>query len=388
MQSHPSIPRRRRTSGGGPGSAERAVKSSRAEGHALALPLLYGALLFRCRRAILNHQPTTLSRAIRFLWFDYDDRYFWFEMVELVQKLVLTNFLLFVNFQESGSNKLLRLFIGLLIAIFGLTVQLSAQPFRRRTDDAIASVVRLMLVLFFILGIMVKLSDVDDPNAVHGLLDAQIDPSDFCFTLVGVSTSEAVAWLIIIAGLIVVLVPLGMFVRALAFSQSIPILRDAQTMEPPVLLLGPGERYHLFLSHVWSTGQDQCAVIKRQLQLLLPGVVIFLDVDGAPPPPACSSLFATSPLANLRPPHIPCNPCGGRFAGHRRLGGLRARDGRDALLPVKALLHLPQLPSRGQGDDRREAAAGPRARAAGGEGRRAAGDDADGVPREDAPIRL
>jgi hypothetical protein len=107
------------------------------------------------------------------------------------------------------------------------------------------------------------------------------------------ATTEAVAWLIIITGLLVVLVPLGMFVRALAFSQSIPILRDRQTMEPPVLLLGPGERYHLFLSHVWSTGQDQCAVIKRQLQLLLPGVVIFLDVDGIRPlpalpfPPAC-----------------------------------------------------------------------------------------------------
>ena len=50
------------------------------------------------------------------------------QKAELVQKLVLTNFLLFVNFEESGSNKLLRLFIGLLIAVFGLTVQLSAQP--------------------------------------------------------------------------------------------------------------------------------------------------------------------------------------------------------------------------------------------------------------------
>ena len=353
----------------------------------LALPLLYGALLFRCRHAILNHQPNTLSRAIHFLWFDYDDRYFWFEMVELVQKLVLTNFLLFVNFDNSGSNKLLRLFIGLLVALFGLTVQLAAQPFRKRTDDAIASVVRLMLVLFFVLGIMVKLCDTEGANTVHNLLGAQVAASDFCFTLIGVATTEAVAWLILTAGLLVVLVPLGMFVQKLAFSQSIPVLRDARTMEPPVLLLGPGKRYHLFLSHVWSTGQDQCAIIKRQLQLLLPGVVIFLDVDGASPPHMFLP-FATSPLANLRPPQIPFGPCGGRFAGHWRLGGLRARDGRDALLPVKALLHLPQLPSRGQGDDRREAAAGPRARAAGGEGRRAASDDADGVPREDAPIRL
>ena len=30
---------------------------------------------------------------------------------------------------------------------------------------------------------------------------------------------------------------------------------------------------------MWSTGQDQCAIIKRQLQLLMPGVIIFLDVD-------------------------------------------------------------------------------------------------------------
>ena len=136
------------------------------------------------------------------------------------------------------------------------------------------------------------------------MLDARIEASKFCFTLVGVATTEAVAWLIFCAGLLVVLVPLGMFAQKLAFSQSIPILRDAQTMEPPVLLLGPGKRYHLFLSHVWSTGQDQCAVIKRQLQLLLPGVVIFLDVDGAPPPhmflPLCH-LSSCQPASTSNP---------------------------------------------------------------------------------------
>jgi len=38
-------------------------------------------------------------------------------------------------------------------------------------------------------------------------------------------------------------------------------------------------RYHVFVSHIWSSGQDQAALIKRQLQLLLPGVDVFLDVD-------------------------------------------------------------------------------------------------------------
>ena len=41
------------------------------------------------RHQHLNHQPTTLSRAIRFLWFDYSDRYFWFEMVDFAEKFLL-----------------------------------------------------------------------------------------------------------------------------------------------------------------------------------------------------------------------------------------------------------------------------------------------------------
>mgnify|MGYP002630129895 CR=1 FL=1 len=50
--------------------------------------------------------------------------------------------------------------------------------------------------------------------------------------------------------------------------------------DPPTLALCEGERYHLFLSHVWSTAQDQVAVIKRQLTLMMPvGLQIFLDVD-------------------------------------------------------------------------------------------------------------
>ena len=54
----------------------------------LAMPLLYALLLYRCRRSIQNHQPSPLSRAIRFLWSDYEDGYYWYEMVALTKKLV------------------------------------------------------------------------------------------------------------------------------------------------------------------------------------------------------------------------------------------------------------------------------------------------------------
>ena len=64
------------------------------------------------------------------------------QMFELNTKLWLTNGLLFINFDTGGSNKLLRLFMGLSISLVALTAQLVLRPFRKKTDDAIASVVR------------------------------------------------------------------------------------------------------------------------------------------------------------------------------------------------------------------------------------------------------
>jgi hypothetical protein len=76
---------------------------------------------------------------------------------------------------------------------------------------------------------------------------------------------------------------LAIFVCATVFSyyrrENIPVLRLVLTNQPPDLTLAPELRYHIFLSHIWGTGQDQVAVIKRQLQHLMPGVRAFLDVD-------------------------------------------------------------------------------------------------------------
>ena len=202
---------------------------------------------------------------------------------------VMTNFVLCINF--GGNGQLLRLLVGLLIALLDLTLQQQTQPFRKRSDDALNCVVQLMLVLFFVLGIVVKLCDTDGS----------------CSSVVGIDSAYTVSVLMVCVGLFGVLAPIGMVAQKLFFARPVPILRDARTMEPPKLLLGDGERYHLFLcptptrpnqllstatcqthtslcmcghrSHIWSTGQDQCAVIKRQLQLLLPGIIVFLDVD-------------------------------------------------------------------------------------------------------------
>jgi len=40
-----------------------------------------------------------------------------------------------------------------------------------------------------------------------------------------------------------------------------------------------GLAYHAFISHVWSTGQDQARLVKEELLSMMPGVQVFLDVD-------------------------------------------------------------------------------------------------------------
>ena len=115
----------------------------------VALPVLYALLLFRCRNPILSHQPSRLSHAIRFLWSEYNNANYWYEMVALAQRLVLTNFVILINVDSGGSDKLLRLITGLLVALVGLMVQLVLKPFRRRSDDVLAAVIQLMLILVF-----------------------------------------------------------------------------------------------------------------------------------------------------------------------------------------------------------------------------------------------
>ena len=142
---------------------------------------------------------------------------------------MLTNFVLFINF--GGDDQLLRLLVGQLIALLDLTLQQQTRPFRKRSDDALSCVVQLMLVLFFALGIVLKLCDKD------GL----------CSSVVGIESAYTASVLMICVGLIGVLVPTGMVVNQLFYARPAPILRDARTMEPPELLLGEGNRYHLFL---------------------------------------------------------------------------------------------------------------------------------------------
>jgi hypothetical protein len=60
-----------------------------------------------------------------------------------------------------------------------------------------------------------------------------------------------------------------------------PVARHTASGAPVVFqtLAKDSGRFHLFLSHVWSTGQDQVLAIKKELAIMAPTLRIFLDIE-------------------------------------------------------------------------------------------------------------
>ena len=94
--------------------------------------------------------------------------------------------------------------------------------------------------------------------------------------------------------LAVLLIIFSLTVQALRREEFMPSLRLQETHLLPELSLRSGHRWMLFVSHVWSTGQDQAATIKRQ-------------VDVAQIPVRTCALPAC-PLATAIAPHLTALP--------------------------------------------------------------------------------
>jgi hypothetical protein len=75
--------------------------------------------------------------------------------------------------------------------------------------------------------------------------------------------------------------------------------------------------YHIFLSHVWATGQNQMRSVKDRLQAVLPGVRVFLDVRRA-----------VAPTNGLTYCH---GDVGCRFAPSEQLDDLKSGKGAEAV---------------------------------------------------------
>ena len=233
----------------------------------IGMPLIFFLVLFPNREALRQRRSTRMVKATAFLHKEYNPTFYWWELVTLVQRLVLTGWVLLIPVE----NEIWRIFFGLLTAFGYLSLIQFVQPYKKKGLNTLAIAAQFSLVCVFLGGTFIKLFSGDGvDSATRDGVAASDANDDSVITIVCIMVAFNFS-------VIVMFVTLA----AIQFSTSsvLPSVRLVTNGQVPELKLDAGHRYHLFLSHVWSSGQDQMATVKRELQLLLYSVSVFLDVD-------------------------------------------------------------------------------------------------------------
>jgi len=222
-----------------------------------ALPVIYFLLLLRCRKAIITHSPTKLSSSIRFLWAEYHKSYWFFEPLQQLRKLFLTGYVMAIFPEDTLPN--MRLTAATMLTLSFIIVSIYTNPFRDIIDGRIYSMTQVILLVLFQTGTLLRLCRNEELCRTFGF-KSPFDVSIMC----GTWTAAVV---IVIASIIIIK----------AWTKSKGTALRLRNGKAPTVTLDPEHEYHAFVSHVWSTGQDQAAVIKRQLVHLMPSAKVFLD---------------------------------------------------------------------------------------------------------------
>jgi hypothetical protein len=103
----------------------------------LGMPFLYLLLLLPSRGAFVNKRTTLLTRATSFLHAEYYQKYFWWEPLFLLQRLLVTGFVM-VFFQEELAIR--RVLFGIGVTISYMAMLLAFRPYARRDLNILAAI--------------------------------------------------------------------------------------------------------------------------------------------------------------------------------------------------------------------------------------------------------
>ena len=237
----------------------------------VGMPLLYLAVLIPNREALRQRRKTQMVRATEFLHKEYAAPYFWWEVLPLLQRLVLTGAVLLVPVEHDNW----RIFLGLLVVVGYLTLLQFVQPYSRREMNTLATAAQFSLVCVFLGGAFIKLfsSQSSSGGSILGCRGGDAASGD--------EAEDVLVAVFVMVGFNFSVLTLYVCLAGYQFSTAyvLPSIRLSVNGQTPDLKMHKEQKFHLFLSHIWSSGQDQVATVKRELQLLLTDVKVFLDVD-------------------------------------------------------------------------------------------------------------
>ena len=123
----------------------------------IGMPLIYMLVLFPNRQALRQGRKTRMVQATAFLHKEYNPTVFWWEIVTLQQRLILTGWVLLIPIE----NDVWRIFLGLLTTIGYLSLIQFVQPYKRKGFNTLATAAQFSLVCVFLGGAFIKLFSGD-----------------------------------------------------------------------------------------------------------------------------------------------------------------------------------------------------------------------------------
>lgn len=193
----------------------------------------------------------------------------------------------------------MQLVLATLTTVFFLVAQLLAMPYRAAADNFLALGCNTCLSLLFLGSILFQYSSlIDSPNLQLIMGDEQEDIYSMDERAVTILLFLcAVGTLIVCAFILTIQVYVDIKRRQrderaakarrlrhkvdgseVLLPLPVPMAPRPTDFEPTYKMGAVSGLFHIFLSHVWSTGQDQMRIVKQRLLEMIPDVIVFLDV--------------------------------------------------------------------------------------------------------------
>jgi hypothetical protein len=225
--------------------------------------LCISVMLAQARSKLVDKKASEFTKSIFTLHKEYQPQYFYVEVVVLLQRTVLCGALVLIPDRYSVMRLLLAVWFSAVFLVYGML----AKPFLRKVHNRLYLTITFAYVSIFLTALAVFLH-----NDIETVVDAQAAKE-----VLGVSSADGFVTLALVFTAFVFLLALSLTMNDLL--TPVKTFRLLLNGCEPDLSLEKTQLFHGFISHVWGTGQDATHVVVRQLQALLPGVKIWLDVD-------------------------------------------------------------------------------------------------------------
>ena len=238
----------------------------------IGIMVFCGVLLFKASSCILAGRDTPLTRAVAFLYREYDPECFWWELMEMLRKFLLVG--LFVTLMP---GTIMQVSVGTIVCATYLMIQLQASPYKNQSDDYLAVASSFSLLMVFFCSIIYKYAtltasqDLRAKMSIEQTEDFIVDNTALTAVLVG----SVFGSLLFAGGLVVVQIIVEIKnnakLRRLKYASNDKWV-ECKTLTDP-------QAFHLFLSHAWPAAQDRMRIVKARFLEALPSCRTFLDVD-------------------------------------------------------------------------------------------------------------